>query len=359
MSCRRRLHGDPRRLLVADLADQDHVRVAAEDRAQAAGEREPGGWVDLHLRRAGHLVLDRILDRDDHAAGIVEDAEGRVERGGLAAARRADGDDRAVGALDRPSQDRLRRRVHPQLRQSKWALRPSALQDPENGLLAEGGREHRDPQVHRPPAHADAHPAVLRHAALRDVQPAHHLQPCEHGRLRRVVDLCQLRRHPVDADADHEPVCLRLEMDVGGAVGESLRDHVVHEPDRGGGVVQVEPLIRLLVRAPGIARERLDGADPGVVGAGDRLCQLVAVRDDDPRVGAQGEAEVVVGDDVRGVGDRDDQRSVLDSHGKCLVAPGAALGQPLHRLLFRTWRRSGRRTRARAAPRVPPPGRGS
>ena len=41
MARHRGLDRDPRRLLVADLADEQHVGIGAEDRAQAAREREP------------------------------------------------------------------------------------------------------------------------------------------------------------------------------------------------------------------------------------------------------------------------------------------------------------------------------
>ena len=52
----RRLDGDLRRLLVADLADHDLVRVVAQDRAQPAGEGQPLLLVDRDLgdaRQAG------------------------------------------------------------------------------------------------------------------------------------------------------------------------------------------------------------------------------------------------------------------------------------------------------------------
>ena len=54
-----------RRLLVADLADQDDVGVLPQHRAQHAREGEALLLVDLDLVDALQLVLDRVLDGDD------------------------------------------------------------------------------------------------------------------------------------------------------------------------------------------------------------------------------------------------------------------------------------------------------
>ena len=59
----RGLHRDAGRLDVADLADQDHVGVLAQDRPETVGEGEPGLLVDLDLVDLGEDVLDRVLDR--------------------------------------------------------------------------------------------------------------------------------------------------------------------------------------------------------------------------------------------------------------------------------------------------------
>ena len=67
-----RLDPDRGRLPVADLTDEDDVRVGTEDGAQGAGEGQAGLVVDLHLVHARELVLDRVLDRDEVALGRVE-----------------------------------------------------------------------------------------------------------------------------------------------------------------------------------------------------------------------------------------------------------------------------------------------
>src|SRR5258705_7903166 len=55
------------RSLVADLADHDHVRVLAEDRAQRGGKRLLRLLPDLHLVDPADLHFHRILDGDDVA----------------------------------------------------------------------------------------------------------------------------------------------------------------------------------------------------------------------------------------------------------------------------------------------------
>ena len=63
----RRLHGDFGRFQVANFADQDHVRVVTQNRAQTGGERQPILAFDLDLVDAVELVFDRVFDRDDLA----------------------------------------------------------------------------------------------------------------------------------------------------------------------------------------------------------------------------------------------------------------------------------------------------
>ena len=63
MAGERRLHGDARGLDVADLADEDHVGVLAQDRLETGGERHARLVVDLDLVDPREDVLDRVFDR--------------------------------------------------------------------------------------------------------------------------------------------------------------------------------------------------------------------------------------------------------------------------------------------------------
>src|SRR5581483_10725492 len=115
------------------------------------------------------------------------------------AAGRAAGEDRAVRAPDRAQHDLLRLGVHPELGHVE-TTGERAAEDAEHDALAVDGREHRDPQVHRLAGDVDRDAAVLRDAALRDVEAAHDLQPRDYGRLPRARDRRQLARDAVDAD---------------------------------------------------------------------------------------------------------------------------------------------------------------
>jgi hypothetical protein len=99
----RRLRRHQRRLVVAHLADEHHVRVLAEDRAQRRGEGEPGALVRLHLHHAGQAPLDRVLDGDHvDAAAPEHPAERGVERGGLPRARGAGDEHEPLARVEQP-----------------------------------------------------------------------------------------------------------------------------------------------------------------------------------------------------------------------------------------------------------------
>ena len=84
MSGERGLDRELRRLGVADLADEDDVRVVAEDGAESRLEGEPGLRVHLDLIDVAERVLDRVFDGHDVAFVPVELVEARVQRRRLA-----------------------------------------------------------------------------------------------------------------------------------------------------------------------------------------------------------------------------------------------------------------------------------
>ena len=63
------------RLVVADLADHDDVRVLAEEGAQRAGEGEPDLGLHVDLVDPLDLVLDRILGGEDVEVGAIDAVE--------------------------------------------------------------------------------------------------------------------------------------------------------------------------------------------------------------------------------------------------------------------------------------------
>ena len=99
------------RLEVAHLADEDHVRVLAQRRAQALGEADRVD-ADLALVDDAALVpvheLDRILDREDVVGAVAVDlVDHRRERRRLTRAGRA-GDEHEAARLHRELRERER-----------------------------------------------------------------------------------------------------------------------------------------------------------------------------------------------------------------------------------------------------------
>ncbi len=107
----RRLHRDFGGFPVADLAHHDLVRVVAQDRAQALGEGQALLLVHRDLQNAGQLVFDRVFDRDDLVAAVMDFRQRRVQGGGLAGAGRTGHQQHAVRLLGQAAQDLQRRRV--------------------------------------------------------------------------------------------------------------------------------------------------------------------------------------------------------------------------------------------------------
>ena len=238
-----RLHRDLRGLEVADLADHDHVRVLAEDRAQPACEGHLDLGVHLGLTDAVDVILDRILDRHDVAGVVVEALESGIERGRLSRAGWARDQQDPMGLVEQVVDQLLGARIHPEGAQ----VEPPGLlvEDAQHHALAVPRGDGRDAHVDRPAGDPEADAAVLRQALLRNVEPRHHLDARHDERRYRALRLQHLAQHAVHAEADHQAVLERLDVNVGGILLDRLGEHRVDQANDRRVVLAVEQ-VRLL-----------------------------------------------------------------------------------------------------------------
>ena len=226
------LDGDPGRLDVADLADQDHVGVLAQDGLEPGGEGEPGLVVGLDLVDRREDVLDRVLDGHDVEGRVVDLAQGGVEGGGLAAARRAGAQHHAEGGPDdlgvlgrgcRPASRSSRRRterVLSRIRMTHFSPQMVAVVATRTSISL--------------PSTVVRELAVLGAAPLDDVHARHDLDATDQAQAHGGREDQDLFQGAVDAEPHPDDVFGRFDVDVGGAVAHGLgQDAVDHLDHRG------------------------------------------------------------------------------------------------------------------------------
>ena len=234
------LHGDACGLHVADLADEDGVRVLPQNRLEAGRERDASGLVDLDLVDGREGVLDRILDRHDVAFRAVDLAERPVECGGLSAARRPRANHHPVGGAQHRRVPCRHVRGHAELCQAvQWA---ALVEKPQHHFLTADDRGRGHPDVHRAALDVHAHLAVLRATPFHDVHSGEHLDATHHHRSHRPGQVQHLVQGAVDAVAHPHPAGVRLDVHVRRPVTQRLRDDELHHLYRGRVVVdRVDP----------------------------------------------------------------------------------------------------------------------
>ena len=257
----RRLDRDLRRLEVADFADQDDVRVLAQERAQRRGEVQADVLADLHLVDADQVELDRVLRGHDVGFRRVDLGDRRVERVGLAAAGRPGDQHHAPRLADRVLELRAATRARsPSLVMSSISL--SLSSKTQDDLLAEQRRQDGDAEVDFlgaafAVAEADLDAAVLRQPLLGDVELRHDLD----ARGDRVAELHR-RRHDVvedavDAEPDAELLLVRLDVDVARPLLDRRHQHQVDQADdRRFAALLLERARRRSARSPRASRRR-------------------------------------------------------------------------------------------------------
>jgi len=215
---------------VAKLADHDDVGVLAHDRAERSAEGQAPLRVHLHLRHAVELVLDGVLDGQDAASCAVDGVEHRVEQGGLARAGRAVDDREAVG-----EDTQLAHRRQGVIEQAK-ALEleggVAALEDAQDGALAEGRRDQAHPQIELAALDVELDPPVLGQGAFghvhvrEDLDAAHDRGEEAH---RQWLDLVEDPIHPQPHAA--AAVLPRVEVDVARAPAHGVVDDLIEPLD--------------------------------------------------------------------------------------------------------------------------------
>ena len=189
-----------------------HVGVLAQDRAQPAGEGHLHARVDLGLADAVDVVLDRVLDGHDVARAVVDAVERGIERRRLARARRTGHEQDAVRLVDQLVDVTLRGGIHAE----RVEVEPAGLlvEQAQHHALAVSRRDGRYAHVHRAPRDAQRDASVLRQAFLGDVEPRHDFDARHDQRRHGALGLEHFAQHPVHAEADHQAVLERLDVDV-------------------------------------------------------------------------------------------------------------------------------------------------
>ena len=85
---------------VANLTNQDDVRILSKEGPQQLGERQFLVRIDLALDETINVVFNGILSRQNFGLGVIEFIEAGVQRGGLARTSRPGDDHNAIGAFD-------------------------------------------------------------------------------------------------------------------------------------------------------------------------------------------------------------------------------------------------------------------
>ena len=253
----------------------------------------------LNLVDALDLVFHRVLDGDDLAARIVEDAEHGGERGGLAAAGGTRDHDHAMRVLDLLAHHRkVSRREAEPVDVRRLGV---GAQEADGDAFAVDGRHGRHADVVFALGDAQPGAAILRQALLGDVEVGENLETRDRGAAQFAGQPLTLLQQAIDAMANDHVAARRFDVEVGGACGGGLTEQAVDEID--DRCVEGQVLQRIvIISAGGAARlfsraafiEALDGGKNLVVGSerqrqfepggepeGGERCRVGRIADDD------------------------------------------------------------------------------
>ena len=312
---------DVGRLAIADLADHDHVGVLTNDVTQAGGKGQADLGIHVNLIDTVHLVLDGILDGDDLLVGEVDALQGRVERGGLAGTGGSGDEKNAVGQRGVILHAPEHAFVKTQAAEIVEVARRAVEQTHDDAFAIECG-QRRDAQIDFAAEHLDLDAAVLRQAALGDVELRHQLDARDHGGLHVARGSFLFLQYAVHAEADPELLLERFNVDIGSALLRGGRDHRVHQANDGrfarhvaelleiGGSFGVVARVEVVILLCGFAVVAVDGFEDLALG-GERRTDLESGR------GLHGGD----GFEIIRIGHGENERAVIHRHGKTTKLP--------------------------------------
>ena len=266
-----------------------------------------------------------IFDGDDLVFVVLDFAEGGVEGGGFAGAGGAGDQHHAVGFVD----------VAAELDEVGFAEKPttsseslanfslidslSSTRSTASSPWMVGMMETRKSIRRR--FVADAETAVLRDAALGDIEFAHDLDARNDGGVPVLRDGRHgVVEHAVDAVLDGDFLVARFDVDIAGAAFEGVEDGGVDQLDdrrdvavAGGELVDGEGFVGVLFVADDVEREAFGDFFEdalGLFGLLEQVGDLGGGGDFDAELLVEQEAEFVDGVEVAGVGEGDFEGSV-------------------------------------------------
>ena len=338
VACKGGLDGDLGRLEVTDLADHHHVGVLTQEGAQHLGERIAGLRVDRHLDDSVHIVFDRFLGGEEFGVDLVDAPQDRVEGGCLAGAGRTGNDEDSVRLLDIHRD--LLIDVFGQADVLEVERGRRLVENTHDDGLAVGGREAADTKVDRLAGDGQGDTAVLRHAALGDVEVRKDLDARDDGGGHLHVGRLHGVEGAIDTVADLEVVLEGFDMDVGRAVDDALvEDEVDEADDRGrvGGTLHRSDVVGVGAGEPFIVRhalaKRLDHVGDGIVRVpvvlGDAVHHVLLAGEDEAHLLRECEEHLVGDSGVDEVERREGHGRVVGGHGEDVVHSGGRGGDGL------------------------------
>src|SRR6185437_10075432 len=328
----RRLNGDLRRLLIANFADHDFVRVVTQNRPQAASKRQSLLFVHRNLGDAADLIFDGIFDGDNLVFVGLDFIDCGVQRGRLARARGARDQDHSVrlaNVAPEFAHIMFGEAHYVEVQSPKFLTQRFFIQHAQHSVFAVYRRHDRNTEVDEPAFITHAETAILRNAPLGDIEFAHDFDARENRGMPFLRQrLHGVLQHAVNAVFHRDFGVARFNMDVTGAPLERRKNDSVNQADDGahtgvaGELVHRNVFVALFV-ADNLEREsfcRLIENALGLLRAFQQVADLRGGGNADDQLLAQQQRQFVIHQQLAGIRNHNNERIVVGFERNEVVA---------------------------------------